>query len=171
MSTPEGQRAAHKASLTESPRFSPPRTRRDFLGLGAAWTAIVAWAAAAVGALRLPMPAVFPESNSKVKLGPPHQFKVGSATYYPKLSVWVFRDAQGLYAISAVCTHLGCIAARKEDGRFACPCHGSKFAPDGKVTGGPAPRHLNWLAMSLSPDGQLVVDKQRTVPLGSRFQA
>lgn len=171
-SDPQGRDDAPVSSaLHESPRFAPPATRRDFLGLAAAWTTVIAWVAAAIGALRLPMPAVFPESNSKVKLGPPHQYKTGSATFFPDLSLWLFRDAKGFYAISAVCTHLGCIAARKEDGRFACPCHGSKFNAEGKVTGGPAPTALHWLALSLSPDGQLIVDKQRTVSLGSRFQA
>ncbi|MCP4594155.1 MAG: Rieske (2Fe-2S) protein [bacterium] len=158
------------ASLTESPRFAPPRTRRDFLGLAAIWTAVGACAAAVVGAMRLPMPAVFPESNPKVKLGPPDQFKIGSPSYRPDLSLWVVRDDAGLYAISTVCTHLGCIATREEDGSFSCPCHGSEFTAEGKVTGGPAPKGLNWLALSLSPDGQLVVDKVNTVKAGARFQ-
>jgi cytochrome b6-f complex iron-sulfur subunit len=115
------------------------------------------------------MPAIFPESNSQVKVGPPDTFKIGSATHLPDSSLWVFRDEVGLYAISTICTHLGCIALREEEGDFTCPCHGSKFTPDGKVTGGPAPKGLNWLAMSLSPDGQLVIDKVRTVRARIRF--
>ncbi len=160
-----------EASLEESRRFAPETSRRDFLGLAAAWAAVTAVAAAAIGSLRLPMPSVFPESNSLVKLGPPGGFKPDSATYLPELSAWIFRDEQGLYAISSVCTHLGCIAGREPDGRFKCPCHGSIFEADGKVVGGPAPKGLNWLAMGLSPDGQLVVDKVRTVKCGMRFTA
>ena len=35
---------------------------------------------------------------------------------------------QGFYAVSAVCTHLGCITQWKpEADQIACPCHGSKF--------------------------------------------
>ena len=92
-------------------------------------------------------------------------------THVPDLSAWVFRDPDGLYAISLICTHLGCIVARDDRGAFKCPCHGSKFAANGKVSRGPAPKGLNWLAMSMSPDGQLVVDKVKTVIAGTRFQA
>ncbi len=156
--------------LEESERFAPPPTRRDWLGLSAIWAAVIAWTAAAIGALRLPMPSVFPESNSRVKLGPVDQFEPGSATYFSDLSLWLFRDAEGLYAISTVCTHLGCIATRTNEGRFECPCHGSKFAPDGKVVGGPAPKGLNWLELSLASTGELVVDKIKSVSPGTRLQ-
>lgn len=170
MSDKPGEQGSHaRSSLAKSPRFAPPATRRDFLGLAAVWTAVGACVAAVIGTLRLPMPAVFPESNPRVKLGPPDQFKVGSATHHPDLSVWLFRDEAGLYAISAVCTHLGCIAGRAENGEFSCPCHGSTFAADGKVLGGPAPKGLNWLALEIAPDGQLVVDKTRTVKVGTRL--
>jgi len=158
-----------KAALAQSPRFAPPATRRDFLGLAAVWASVAAFAAAVIGALRLPMPSVFPESNSKVKIGPPDAFPPGSATHLARLSVWVLRDDQGIYAISSVCTHLGCVAKRADDGSFLCPCHGSAFAPDGKVVVGPAPKGLNWLAMSMSPDGQLVVDRVRPVQMGTRL--
>lgn len=46
-------------------------------------------------------------------------------------------------ALSAVCTHLGCIV--QWDGtqdRIACPCHAGFFAPDGSVVSGPPPRPL-----------------------------
>lgn len=158
-------------SLSDSPRFQITPTRRDFLGLAAIWSTVAGWALAAIGTLRLPMPAVFPESNAQVKIGSPDDFVKGAAEHLPDLSVWVFRDDQGFYAISSVCTHLGCIAKRHDNGEFKCPCHGSRFTPEGKVVGGPAPKGLNWLAMSLSPDGQLVVDQMRTVSAGTRFQA
>ena len=39
---------------------------------------------------------------------------------------------QGIYTLSAVCTHLGCLTAWKPElGIIACPCHGSKFHIDG----------------------------------------
>ena len=89
-------------SLVKSPRFEVPCKRRDFLGIAAIWSSVIAWAAAAIGALRLPMPAVFPESNSKVKIGSPDTFAVGSVAFEPGQSLWLFRDESGLYAISAV---------------------------------------------------------------------
>jgi cytochrome b6-f complex iron-sulfur subunit len=157
-------------ALEESPRFALPKRRRDFLGLAAVWSALGTFAVAAFGALRLPMPAVFPESNPKVKIGLPDDYPKGSATYLSDLSLWVFRNEQGqIYAISAVCTHLGCIVKRQEDGQFLCPCHGSLFAANGRVLNGPAPTALNWLEMSIAPDGQIMVDKTRTVRLGEVF--
>jgi cytochrome b6-f complex iron-sulfur subunit len=170
MDQQDTRRRQTSQTLEESPRFAPPRRRRDFLGLAAVWSAVGTLVVATIGALRLPMPAVFPESNPKVKIGRPDDFPHGSATYLPDLSLWVFRQEQGeMYAMSAVCTHLGCIARRQEDGRFLCPCHGSVFAPNGAVLAGPAPSALNWLEMSTAPDGQIVVDKTRTVRSGQMF--
>ena len=51
-----------------------------------------------------------------------------------------YRDERGmLHAVSAVCTHLGCIVGWNETDRsWDCPCHGSRFALDGSVIHGPA---------------------------------
>jgi len=52
----------------------------------------------------------------------------------------VSRDDTGrLHQCSAVCTHLGCIVSWNSTERtWDCPCHGSRFAPDGKLLNGPA---------------------------------
>lgn len=152
-------------------RFKAKRTRRDFLGLAAAWSAIAAFAMAMLGAMRLPMPSVFPESSSKVKLGPPDRFTAGAAVYFSKPRLWLFRGDTGFHAISSVCTHLGCISDRTEDGHFECPCHGSKFDADGNVEGGPAPKGLVWVELSVSPEGQLVADTLKEVKPGTFFSA
>jgi cytochrome b6-f complex iron-sulfur subunit len=156
--------------LEQSERFRPPPKRRDFLGLAAAWTTVVAFVGALVGSMRLPMPAVFPESSAQVKIGPPEDFPKGSVVAIKNLNAWVFHDDGGLYVISAICTHLGCVTARDaQSGVFHCPCHGSVFGPDGELIAGPAPKPLNWLAASVAPDGQVVVDQWQTVPLGTRL--
>lgn len=159
-----------RTDVETSPRFQKPRERRDFLGLAAIWSALGAGLVALLGALRLPMPSVFPESNSRVKLGPIDRFVSTEMTAIPEHRVWVYSKSDGLYAVSAVCTHLGCIVAAQEEGGFFCPCHGSKFDREGNVIGGPAPRPLAYLALSMSPDGQLVVDKQTEVSPTTRLQ-
>jgi len=157
--------------LETSPRFRKPAARRDFLGLAAAWSAVAAFAMAAFGALRLPMPSVFPESNSRVRLGRPEGFTNGTASYYPAQRLWLFRDDRGFHALSSVCTHLGCVTTRHEDGSFSCPCHGSEFGPDGALAGGPAPKGLAWVELSVSPEGFLVADVLKEVQPGTVLKA
>ncbi len=155
--------------LQKSRRFTTVKERRDFLGLAATWSAVGAAGMALLGALRLPMPSVFPESQSRVKLGPLERFLTADVTPLPKQRAWIFRDSKGLYAISAVCTHLGCIVTR-QGGKFECPCHGSLFDATGNVVSGPAPRALDYLDLSISPDGQLVVDQQKTINADVRLE-
>jgi cytochrome b6-f complex iron-sulfur subunit len=46
-------------------------------------------------------------------------------------------------ALSAVCTHLGCIVKWQEgEGILFCPCHAGKFDTNGNVLGGPPPKPL-----------------------------
>lgn len=144
--------------------------RRDFLGMAALWGTIVAMGTALAGVVRLPKPAVQPGPLRVFKLGDPSQYAVGSATRIEAGNFLLFREEQGFRAISSVCTHLGCIVAHIEGEGFACPCHGSRFAPDGSVVGGPAPAALPWLEIALSPDGQLQVNAEAQVPKGTRFQ-
>ncbi|QQR89637.1 MAG: Rieske (2Fe-2S) protein [Myxococcales bacterium] len=62
-------------------------------------------------------------------------------------TVWLSRSRKGeLRALSAECPHLGCkIALAKNKREFACPCHKSAFALDGKALAGPSPRALDEL--------------------------
>lgn len=48
-------------------------------------------------------------------------------------------------AVSEVCTHSGCSIGDYDvtNERFECPCHKSRFAADGSVLRGPAPRALD----------------------------
>ena len=113
--------------------------RRDFLGLAALWTTVVALASAAAGMLRLPKAAVVSSPSKKFKIALPENLAEGQAFVPPGRSVAIYRDGEGIWAISMICTHLGCIVKQNAEG-FECPCHGSRFAANGTVTKGPAPR-------------------------------
>ncbi len=54
--------------------------------------------------------------------------------------VAAYRDDDGsLIEVSALCTHLGCVVQWNSLERsWDCPCHGSRFAPNGEVLNGPA---------------------------------
>lgn len=54
--------------------------------------------------------------------------------------VAVSRDAEGnLHGCSPICTHMGCyVHWNNAEKSWDCPCHGSRFDPDGKVVTGPA---------------------------------
>jgi cytochrome b6-f complex iron-sulfur subunit len=55
----------------------------------------------------------------------------------------VVRLATGIYAVSAVCTHLGCIVDWDEARKIlACPCHAGFFSLNGSVISGPPPAPL-----------------------------
>ena len=101
----------------------------------------------------------------------PDSLPAGEPYLPPGRSVAVFRDADGaVFALSTVCTHLGCIVKPTPAG-FDCPCHGSRFRPDGAVERGPAPTALPWLAVSPGPGGSWMVDEAGPVPPGTRVKA
>jgi len=144
-------------------------SRRSFLSLASLGSFFAAIGVAAAGVFRLPNPTVLPGPVRRYKIGHPEEYPVGSEKRLEKENVFIFRDTEGIYAVSAVCTHLGCTVARSTEG-FACPCHGSTFGPGGKALGGPAPRPLPWLEISRAADGQLVILADNEVPEGTRFR-
>jgi len=113
-------------------------------------------------------PNVLFEPPSSFRAGRPGDYPLGSVTFNPQQRVFIVREKEGyFYALSAICSHLGCIANwRAEEGIIACPCHGSKFARSGEVLTGPAPRPLQRLLIELSEGGELVVDKSTEVGEG-----
>jgi len=159
----------HPVAASGPSRLDPePLPRRDFLGLAALWSAAVALLFGLFGALRLPRAAVVPMASRKFRVTVSDTLAPGEALVPAGRSVAVFRDADGaVYAISRVCTHLGCLVKSEADG-FHCPCHGSRFAPDGSVIKGPAPKALAWLAVSKAGAGTIVVDESKSVQAGTK---
>ena len=104
-----------------------------------------------------------------VTIGKPEAFGAGALTYVPAARAYIGHDNDGLYAIDAVCTHLGCLVEQKPEGGFACPCHGSQFAARGEVLNGPASRPLQRLALNQGSDGQVSVDRSRIVAPETRL--
>ena len=112
-------------------------------------------------------PNVLFEPPTRFGVGHPEEIPVGTIIVLPEQKLFVAHAHEGYFAMSATCTHLGCITRyMPSQGAIFCPCHGSRFDRSGKVIGGPAPRPLDRFHLSLR-DGQLVVDTRR--PVGNDF--
>jgi cytochrome b6-f complex iron-sulfur subunit len=144
-------------------------SRRDFLGLASIGAVILSSLTVLAGIFRTTKANVYYEESRKFKIGKPEEFPTGTVKKLDDKKVFISADTDGLYAISSECTHLGCIVHATEDG-FQCPCHGSKFNKNGKVTDGPAPRNLPWLKIDRHMDGNLVVDAAREIKAGTKFK-
>ena len=64
-------------------------------------------------------------------------------------AAWRAPDGE-LFAVSPVCTHMGCkVRWNSVETSWDCPCHGSRFRPDGTVIEGPALAPLQRKQLSL----------------------
>jgi Rieske Fe-S protein len=66
------------------------------------------------------------------------------ALVFREARIAFLREGEQIYALSLVCTHLGCTLT-VTSGRLVCPCHGSVFDRQGNVLEGPATRSLDRL--------------------------
>lgn len=114
--------------------------------------------------LRMGVPRL-PGSNNRLRIGSLSRFPVNSYTYLADARVYIYRDHEGISAVSAVCTHLGCTIRQSDDG-FLCPCHGSCYDVSGKVVSGAASRNLPWFRITRDGSGQLVLDVSDRVGSG-----
>lgn len=57
-------------------------------------------------------------------------------------------------ALNATCPHAGCFVVFNRAGdMYRCPCHGSVWSVDGRLTSGPSPRDLDQLDADVRPTG------------------
>jgi cytochrome b6-f complex iron-sulfur subunit len=139
-------------------------SRRDFLNDAAAGALGIAGLGAMVVTYRFLSPNALFEPSTTFRAGNPDLYPVNSVTFNQDQQVYIVRTQEGFYAVSAVCTHLGCITQWNPDANMiACPCHGSKFKSDGTKVEGPAPRSLPHFGITLTADGELLVDKMETI--------
>jgi len=142
-----------------------PITRRDFFALIGTGAVSITMVGGTIVSWKFLSPNVLLEPSTSFKVGNPSDFPPDSVTLDTRQKVFIVREREGyFYALSAVCTHLGCIANwRPEEGLIACPCHGSKFDKRGRVLTGPAPKALPRFQITLDDKGTLTVDKGVTV--------
>ena len=138
-------------------------SRRDFLSL-TAWGGVLAFlSTVSVAFLRFMFPRVLFEPSPRFDAGRADTYQPSAVDERFKQShrTWIVRYEDGsFFAMLAICTHLGCtpnwIAS---DRKYKCPCHGSGYYVDGFNYEGPAPRPMDRVKITLSPEGDLLVDK------------
>ncbi len=116
------------------------------------------------------------------------QLSIGNPIQITEKRVTLVRDDGGIYAVYLNCTHLGCTPnyvsdvvsgtpvsadvakahgdrkpAEQAPNGWACPCHGSRYFIDSTNFYGPAPRPMDWVEVTVTPDGFLFVDRGKKV--------
>lgn len=138
-------------------------SRRDFFGLLGHTSIGTAIAGTAIITFKYLDPNVLFEPSSVFKVGKVDDFAEDSIKFIEAKKLFIINREGQFQAISAVCTHLGCTVKMAPESQFHCPCHGSKFDEHGNVIAGPAPRPLPHFELSVSRDGDIVVDMKKIV--------
>lgn len=121
-------------------------------------------------------PNVLKEIPPTFQVGSPEILQLNSFIFNEEYKVFIVRNELGqFYAISTVCTHLGCTVNWRPvpvpeypTGIISCPCHGSIYDKSGNVISGPAPRALDRYDMKLK-NNILVVDTAKIIDTNEKF--
>jgi len=172
--------------LTDSRQMS----RRSFFAMSG-WLAFAGASALALfQSVRFLQPNALYEDPAAFKADAPGSYAVGSTTVLTDKRVVINRDPDGFYAISLICTHLGCtpryfpdvtsdliaqgvhgLRANQQQNAlpgFKCPCHGSRYYRDAVNFFGPAPRPMDRVHVEVARDGKLFID--RSIVVDRRFR-
>lgn len=109
---------------------------------------------------------VFPETHPGVADAPTLLVRYPETEFAPPTELAF--TISGYAAYSKVCTHAGCMVSEQEDDTLVCPCHYAKYDPTkgAEVVGGPAPRALPQLPITVSSDGYLMATENFEGPIG-----
>ena len=138
-------------------------SRRDILRLGAAAAAAACGGCAIFGSRKADVTAEprqgvvrLTQAQSAALLASEGTLLVKPEGIHDKILVVHLMD-HDLYAVSAICTHMGCtVDYKKETGQIDCPCHGSQYALDGSVLRGPAKQPLKRYDVT-TENGQVMI--------------
>lgn len=127
--------------------------RRKFLGICLGGVTVSAALAAGYPLFRYLLPLRGENGTRKVVIQE-QEVPAGAAKFFEyagSTAVLVRTQAGELLALSAVCTHLGCIVQwEKEKQGFLCPCHAGHYSAEGAVVSGPPPRPLSKIPFAVA---------------------
>ena len=95
-------------------------------------------------------------TGSETDVGAPATFQTGVPIYFSSGKFFVVRDAGGLYAMTAACTHEGATCS-VSGSSIRCPRHGALFKYDGTIISGPVSQPLSHYAMCTLANGHVGV--------------
>lgn len=149
-------------------RAQPRLSREGFLRLVSRVPLWLTGGASLVGLLQYLSYETDPPPQSIFSAGAPDWYRVGTATVVPGARAVLYRERDGFWALSLVCSHLGC-TTEEDGGGYRCPCHGSKYDLQGRVLNGPAKQALKTVWVEADADGNLQIDISREAPTDYRF--
>lgn len=137
--------------------------RRSFLGkvVGGIGAVVAASTLYPVVKFIMPPPAKEVAEVSEMVVGKASEVPADSGKIYQfnKDKVIVVNKGGSLTAVSAVCTHLGCLVQWKADEDLIyCACHGARYTENGEIISGPQPLPLAQYAVRVEGD-DLVISK------------
>jgi cytochrome b6-f complex iron-sulfur subunit len=134
--------------------------RRGFVRNAALGAVVVILTQIGAGTVRLLWPnktgafgkaLTIPASNVPPVDGEPFRYTPGK--------FYIVHTQDGLMALYWKCPHLGCtVPWLPSESQFHCPCHGSIYAYSGDYLGGPAPRSMDYMGLTVTANGDVVVD-------------
>lgn len=107
-------------------------------------------------------------SGTPTDVGAPSTFTLNTPVYFAAGKFFVVRDAGGVYAVSAACTHEGVTCAISGT-NIRCPRHGAKFTFNGAIVSGPVSKPLVHYSMCTMANGHLGVTAGSQVPATTRL--
>jgi cytochrome b6-f complex iron-sulfur subunit len=158
--------AAARPATPKTPTAEGMSRRGFFSWAAVAWVGFTVAIGGCVSAMtRFMFPNVLFEPPTTFKGGKPADYPPGvvDTSLVDQYGVWIVHDGGRIFALIAICTHLGCPPAwLPAQNKFKCPCHGSGYYKNGVNFEGPTPRPLERAKIFVSPDdGNIVVDKSQ----------
>jgi len=104
-------------------------------------------------------PAKVTKMVNELNVGKASEVPAGTGKIYQfnEDKVIVVNKGGALSAVSAVCTHLGCLVHWDNSGDlFACPCHGAKYKLTGDIISGPQPKPLKAYKAKIEGDNIII---------------
>lgn len=158
-------------NTNQSKKPQSKSSRRKFLELLGKVSFFASIGGIFISTMRFLLPNVLYEPPTTFLIGKTDDFPPDSITFLEDSRLFIFRQAKGFFAISSICSHLGCnVKWNTANNGFDCPCHGSTFDKNGKNINGPAPKPLKWYKLTLIGDNSLQINTRREVDKNYRLK-